>query len=243
MEQHIDFLTGRLFRRSVLVRREVSGPRRAPHPDRLGALHVASPIRLDPAASTDRLAAFKDERERPITTGDPIIRAAFERLASACPATVGVDALTGSAAAAPQVAAEVAARVRRGILTLVMTGRASISVLPLRVGRADHERPTAWRVARMEAASGQPWITTLGHAGIPTHPVLRALLPYLDGAHDRPALRARLTESMQCGAVALADLPPDSQPSREQLDAVVERCVDQTLRHLAHRAVLEPVAD
>ena len=83
MEQHIDFLTGRLFRRSVLVCRQATGPRRVPHPDRLGALHVASPIRLDAAQSTDRLATFKDDRERPITTGDPVIRAAFERLARA----------------------------------------------------------------------------------------------------------------------------------------------------------------
>jgi methyltransferase-like protein len=217
MEQHIDFLTGRLFRRSVLVRRQATGPRRVPHPDRLGALHVASPIRLDAAQSTDRLATFKDDRERPITTGDPVIRAAFERLARAYPATLSLDGLTASSTADPLVAA----RLRRGILTLVLAGRASISVLPLRVGHADHERPTAWHVVRMEAASGQPWITTLGHAGIPVHPVLRALLPHLDGAHDRPALRARLTESVQSGAVGLPDLPPDAQPSREQLDAVV----------------------
>jgi SAM-dependent methyltransferase len=241
-EQHIDFLTGRLFRRSVLVRQQpAAGPQRIPGPDRLRALHIASPIRLDIAQSTDRLAAFKDARERPITTADPVIRQAFERLARAYPATLQLDALTEPADGAPHVAAEIAARVRRAIFTMVLAGRASVSVLPLRVGHADHEHPTAWHVARAEAAAGQPWITTLGHVGVPAHPILRVLLPFLDGTHGRAALLACLADALQSGAVRVPELPPDQPPpSPERLGAIVELYLDQILRHLERHALLEP---
>ena len=242
MEQHIDFLTGRLFRRSVLVRRQQSaGPKRIPGPDQLTALHIASPLHIDTARTTDQLAAFKDNRGRPITTGEPVIRDAFERLARAYPATLTLDQLTTPPAATPHVAAEIEVRVRRAIFTMVLAGRASISVLPLRVGHANHEYPKAWHVARTEAASGQPWVTSLAHVGVPAHPILRALLPYLDGSHDRPALRARLTDAIQRGAVLVPELATD-QPSlsEEEFGAVVEHYVEQTLRHLARRALLEP---
>jgi SAM-dependent methyltransferase len=241
-EQHIDFLTGRLFRRSVLVRQQPTAClQRIPGPDRLSALHIASPICLDRAESTDRLVTFRDARERPIATGDPVIREAFERLARAYPATLPLDALTDLPDGAPHVAAEIEARVRRAIFTMVLAGRASISVLPLRVGHADHEHPTAWRVARAEAASGQPWVTTLGHAGVPAHPILRVLLPLLDGTHGRSALRARLADALQSGAVRVPELPADRPPpSRERLGAIIEQYLDQILRHLERHAVLEP---
>jgi hypothetical protein len=111
----------------------------------------------------------------------------------------------------------------------------------LRVGHADQERPRAWQVARTEAASGQPWITSVGHAGAPAHPILRALLPYLDGTHDRPALRARLADALRIGVVRVPELPADQAlPAQERLDAIAEQYAEQTLRHLARHALLEP---
>jgi hypothetical protein len=108
------------------------------------------------------------------------------------------------------------------------------------VGHADHEYPRAWRIARTEAASGQPWITSLGHTGVPAHSILRALLPHLDGTHDRPALRARLTDALRSGAVRVPELPThQSPPSPERLAGVVEQYLEQTLRHLERRALLE----
>jgi methyltransferase-like protein len=243
MEQHIDFLTGRLFRRSVLVRRQQSdGPKQIPGPDQLTGLHIASPIHLDAAQSTYQVATFSDDHERPITTADPVIRQAIERLARAYPATLSLDELTAFPGGEPHnIPAEVEARVRRAIFTMVLAGRASISVLPLRVGRADHEHPTAWHLARMEASSGQPWITSLHHAGVPAHPILKILLPYLDGAHDRSALRARLTDALQRGVASVPELAADQPPlSEEGFGAVVEQYVEQTLRHLARHALLEP---
>ncbi len=243
MEQHIDFLTGRLFRRSVLVRRrQTAGPQRIPEPDRLSALHIASPIRLDPAESTDQLAAFKDDRERPVTTGEPVIREAFERLATRISGNPHAGCTDRTPRGRPcGLGRGCEARVRSAVFTLVMAGRASISVVPLRVGHADHEHPSAWPVARAEAATNQPWITSLAHTGVPAHPILRALLPYLDGTHDRAALRARLADALQSGAVRIPELPADQPPpSQERLAGIVDQYLEQTLRHLERRALLEP---
>ena len=151
-EQHIDFLTGRLFRSSILVRRQ-SATRlpAAPDPDRLRPLHVASPLRLDAAQGNDQLAVFTDPQARPITTGDPLIQRALARLAAAYPATLTLDELAADPERNSDGIAEDEARIRQAVLTIVLAGRATVSVLPLRVGRAVQERPRAWPVARAEA--------------------------------------------------------------------------------------------
>jgi hypothetical protein len=93
----------------------------------------------------------------------------------------------------------------------------------------------------MEAALGQPWITSLRHAGVPAHPMLRTLLPHLDGAHNRSALRTLLMEAIQHGVVSVPEVSVDKPPlSEEELGNVVERYVEETLRYLARHALLEP---
>ena len=240
-EQHIDFLTGRLFRSSILVRRQ-SATRlpAAPDPDRLRPLHVASPLRLDAAQGSDQLAVFTDPQARPISTGDPLIQRALARLAAAYPATLALDELAADPERDSDGVADDEARIRRAVLTIVLAGRATVSVLPLRVGRAVQERPRVWPVARVEAASIQPWITTLRHGSAPAHPLLRVLLPHLDGTSDRTALRARLVEAFQTGALRVPELPADQPPpSPERLAEVAEHTVEQILHHLERNALLE----
>jgi len=168
---------------------------------------------------------FSNGRGPPIATGDPVVRRAFMGLAAAYPATVGLDELAAGATRA---------RIGDALLPLVLSGQASVSALPLQVGRAFDERPKVWAFARMEAASGQPWITSLGHVGVPVHPVLRALLPYLDGSHDRAALRALFIEAVAGGA------PGITEPPAERLDAVAGHHVEQTLHYCERHALLEP---
>ncbi len=235
-EQHIDFLTGRLFRSSILVRRQsASRLPPAPDPDRLHSLHVASPLRFDPALSKDQLTVFTDLQARPITTGEPAIQRALARLAAAYPMTLSMDELAADSETESLV--EDGARVRRAVLTIVLAGRATVSVLPLRVGRAAEQRPRVWSVARAEAASAQPWVTTLRHGAVPANPVLRILLPHLDGTNDRGALRALLVDALRGGALRVPELPADPSPGR--LAELAEEYVEQALHHLERNALLE----
>jgi len=245
-EQHIDFLTGRPFRCSVLVRRQPEDHLRLPNADRLRSLHLASPLSFDTVQTlqtggADRFAIFRDDRARAIATRDPVIHQALVCLAAAYPATLTLDELTASLGCDSTARAGIEARVCDALFSMVMAGQASVSVLPLRLGLATQTLPRAWVVARMEAVSGQPWITSLRHVGVPVYPILRVLLPYLDGTHDRSALRARLTGALQSGAVQLPEQPADNPPQPPQdSDSVVEHHVERALSYLARHALLEP---
>ena len=250
IEQHIDFLTGRPFRCSVLVRQQAANREpRLPSSDRLHSLHLASPGRLDavqnPGAggSPEQRPACKADHARSADTTDPIVHQALARLAAAYPATLTLNELAACPECDPKVHAGAAARLSDTLLAMVLAGQASVSALPLQVGLASQVRPRAWFVARQEAASGQPWVTSLRHAAVPAHPLLKALLPYLDGTHDRSALRARLMAALQSGAVRIPELPAGQPPpSHDHFGSVVGHHVERILNHLARHAVLEPDA-
>jgi methyltransferase-like protein len=235
-EQHVDFLTGRLFRRSVLVRRQsATKPTARPDPALLRRLHVASQIRFDAAQSDDRLSVFTDRQARPISTADPLVSQTLKRLEAAYPDTLTLGELVGGPTDEVRVA--------RAILTILLAGRGSVSVLPVRVGRASDVVPRAWAVARAEAGSIQPWITTLLHGAVPASPILRLLLPLLDGTNDRAAVSACLAEALQTGAVAVPELPPGQpSPPDDRLDGLAERYFTDILDYLERNALLEPAA-
>ena len=247
-EQHIDFLTGRPFRCSVLVRRQPAAQRPfVPNATRLRPLHLASPVRFDPAqdsgatGNTEQPAAFGDDRARLIATGDPVVRQALARLATAYPATVTVNELIAGTAHDVPGRAESEAGLCDALFAMVMAGQATAAAVPLRVGRATDARPCAWRVARMEAASGQPWITSLVHSCVPMRPILMTLLPYCDGAHDHAALRMRLAAALESGVVQVAELPADQPaPSHERLALVAGSYLERMLHYLSRHALLEP---
>jgi hypothetical protein len=201
---------------------------------------VAAPLRLDPAQSDDQLTVFTDQQARPITTGEPAIQRALARLAAAYPMTLACDELAGDPERGSGGLDEAEARIRQAVLTIVMAGRATVSVLPLQVGRAAQERPRVWSVARAEAASVQPWITTLRHGAVPASPILRLLLPQLDGTNDRTVLRALLIEALRGGVLRVPEIPADQPPpSRQRLSEVAGQYVEQTLDHLERNALLE----
>jgi hypothetical protein len=232
-EQDIDFLTGRLFRRSVLVRQQPSRSQPlVPNPGQLQSLHVSSPLRRDAAASTANAAVFTDDQARPVTILDPEIAEAIARLGEAYPGTLVLDQLS------PEGDQAIAERIRRAVFALVMTGRTSVSSLPLSVGRGHEPRPIAWPVARAEAAVGQPWVTSLLHTGVPALPVLKLLLPILDGTRDREALREAVISALQAGTIPMPASETSASPG--SVAEIAEQCVEQSLAYLRRGALLQP---
>ncbi len=239
-EQRIDLLTGRPFRCSVLVRQQAAIRHPLPSAERLRPLHMSSPLHFDAAGSTDGTAMFRNGRIHLIENGDPVARRALECLAAAYPSTVTLDKLVAASAGDTMDADSIRARIGDALLPLVLSGQASVSILPLQLGHAADERPKVWAFARMEAASGQPWITSLRHVGVPVRPILRALLPYLDGLHDQATLCALFAGAITSGALNVPELPADQPfPSPERLNAVAGHHVEQTLRYCARQALLE----
>ena len=230
-EQRLDLFSGRPFRRSFLVKAETASSLGAPKPERLKGLYVTSRLIPDPARTKDRTIAFVDGRGRSIATQTPCIGRALMQLATAYPATVSIDALTG---AGPD-----SIRVAKVLLRLLSEGRATVSTLPLAVGGGTEARPRAWALARAEAAMGQPFVTSMRHIAVELPRVAVGVTARLDGTNDRNALAQWLARAIAAGAVHLPDQKAPL-PGGEALVAVAHSHVEETLRHLAMGAVLLP---
>jgi methyltransferase-like protein len=241
-EQLIDFTTGRPFRNSVLVRRHPDSARRSP-PDagRLRALHLSSPMRRESAQAAKAQANPAGDSGPGWIAG---IDAALARLAAAYPATLSVDELVAQPGQDSEAPADFATRLCDALFPMVLAGQVSISVRPVRAGHASEQRPRAWAVARREAGLDQPWMTSLRHAAVPLTPILRVLLPHIDGMHERAALCARLAAALRSGMVEVAELPRGGPPPPiEQFGLIVEHYVERVLQYLAMHGLLEPPAD
>lgn len=59
-------------------------------------------------------------------------------------------------------------------------------------------------LARRQLSQGQTKVTNLRHERVKLDPISQALLPYLDGTHDRTALR-QLAAHVAAGDLTLAD--------------------------------------
>jgi SAM-dependent methyltransferase/methyltransferase-like protein len=240
LEQCKDFFSGRPFRRSILTRTgHAPGAATKPTSDRLRTLHVTSRLQTDPAQTTVQASVYKDARGRAVTAKDPAVRNALANLAKAYPASVPVLELLEASAAGSEGLndAKFGARVCNALFTLIAAGQAGVSAVPQKTGLAMAERPCVWSVARIEAASGQRWVTNLHHDPIALHPVAASLLPHVDGTNDRRKLQSVLANAIQSGAISVPALQ-DGGLESAGLEALTARQVDQTLNYLAMNALL-----
>jgi methyltransferase-like protein len=244
-EQYIDFFSGRPFRRSLLVKSaQVSKIERTLRPQRLRSLHFASQLRPDSAASKGASAVFT-HGQRSMTTNDPVVRRAMESLAAAYPATRSLEELIGVIGTndTPNFPADRSAletRLLDALFKAVAASHVSVSTSPLKVGRAAAARPTVCKVARLQAASGQGWASSLQHRAVALHPAMRLLLPFLDGSQDRSALQHRLAEALRNRQITIEQLSNDgahADPAR--LEAVAATMLDHMLRYLEENALLD----
>jgi SAM-dependent methyltransferase len=232
-EQNADFVTGRTFRRSILVRAARAGGTRSADPLRLRRLHFSAPLQLDEAQSTAQLCVYKDARGRHIRAEDGAVRRALHLLAQRYPSTHTLEELVADDAQSE-------ARVCEALLLLVGAGQVDASSLPLVAGRADSERPCVWPHARLEAAGGQRWISSQRHASVAVNPVVSVLLPHIDGSNDCAALATRLCAALRRKEIAVPELRADEAPwAQARVREVAAQYVHSTIGYLAANALLE----
>jgi len=191
LQQHIDFFSGRPFRRSLLVRDGRAGTRPAEiMSDCLRGFHVAADITA--TVSKDKRTAFKDSRGRLITPKHADAVRMLKALADAYPATLTLAEL------APPQKQQAALK---ALFAMLAKGQLTISTTALDVGGAAALHPRAWSVARREAENGQPWATGLHHVPVKLPPALGKLVTLMDGARDRAALlEATIAKGDEAGA-------------------------------------------
>jgi methyltransferase-like protein/2-polyprenyl-3-methyl-5-hydroxy-6-metoxy-1,4-benzoquinol methylase len=236
-EQYMDFLRNRTFRATLLCHQELQLDRRV-EPQRLEGCHLGLDQRLelpDDLSAPSKPAEFRSSQQV-ITVNNAATKFALAHLNAAWPGFVPFGDLADEAL---QAAEPVGGDADRGRLTsdlmmLLANRLVRSAVEPPPCVAAAGRYPTTTPLARLQAQRSDP-ITNRRHEpiGLP-RPVL-ALLPYLDGAHDRRSLEEVLELRFAEGHFELEeDGRPVERPSRE----TIGRVLDQALRVLADAALL-----
>lgn len=214
VEQLMDFLKNRSFRRAVLCRDTLELPRRLA-PDALAGMYVSADIKALPRQGTEG-QRFVSASGGEFETADPFLCEVLRILIDIFPEATTPEVLTESARAAvgdrgtsPE---EDLASVLETVLRLygVSIDLMSLRTTPVPCTRSLSDRPTASSYARLQAASGVREVVNQRHERVLMDEVAGALLPFLDGTRDRAALIEALT--LMLGPAAAEDPEADRVP-------------------------------
>src|SRR5262245_2282388 len=207
LEQYMDFVKGRSFRRSLLVKAAQAGKTdRSLQPARAKAMHVSGRFaRIGTGRGT---WAFESARGGTLTTGNEVVRRALVKLSEVFPATRTARELAAEVRALDQEST-----ILDAVFTLMLAGLVDVSSVPLRASAAAASRPKpkAGRLARLDAQQGSAWTTDPAHDMVPLDAVCAVLLPFLDGLHDREALKTKLLAAAGEGRLRLDEATADAQ--------------------------------
>jgi SAM-dependent methyltransferase/methyltransferase-like protein len=242
MEQYIDFLVGRTFRQTLLVRRDQAERiQRMLRNEMARSLHISGQLVLDPGASSNGRWLFRALNGRAVTATSHAARRAIEIVSAAFPATRGLDEICAELSVSdPDVGAAARADILNVLFQLIVYGLALPSSIPVRTGRATAERPVAWSIARADAAAGWKWTTNLRHETVPLDIITLELLPHLDGSYTHPMLGERLMDAIRAGRIRMQDETSKQPIAGDALATSVARHVELGIGRLAAAALLEP---
>jgi SAM-dependent methyltransferase len=242
MEQYIDFLVGRTFRQTLLVRRDQAQRiQRGLRYEMARSLHVSGQLGMEAGANSAGPWRFHASTGRGVSVTTNPSRRAIEVLSAAFPETRSLDEICAELSVSdPGIVAAAQAEILNVMFQLIVYGLASPSSIPVRTGKATAQRPVAWPIARADAAAGSKSTANLGHAAVPLDIITVELLPYLDGSHTRPMLAERLMNAIRSGRINMQDPATNQLLTGKALEASVAAHVDLAIGRLAAAALLEP---
>ena len=191
-QQYIDFFTGRPFRRALLVRDgRVEANAETINVANLRNLNFAAELVPEHKSTSGEGETYLDTKGRKLTPKDPQANALLARLASAFPSTLSLKDLMDSHSGQAKLEADIL----KTMLGMMGRGQASAFAVPLHVAKGNGEKPIAWAMARLDAQTKQPWVTSQHHRAVRLFPSLALLLPLMDGTRDRAQLQAILADT------------------------------------------------
>jgi methyltransferase-like protein/SAM-dependent methyltransferase len=245
-EQYLDFLTNRMFRRTLLCHADVE-VQRSLSPELVRDLYVASgALPVAEAAgvdiSGDTVEDFRSVDNATLSTDHPTTKAAMLYLQEVWPRAVafqdlvvGARDLAGAGAIdRQQDAFLLAANLLRayGYSTHLVALHAYVPPAKSEIS----SRPVASAVARIQAQDSD-LVTNLWHERVDLDDFDRALLQFMDGAHDHDALVREMTDLVPDGVLA-TEREEVQVDGRDQLRNLVVTEVDIRLRRLAGESLL-----
>ena len=220
-QQYLDFAVNRTFRQSLLVNAErAAGAARGIVRERLAPLHFAAHLPCQSGSTRlDGSEQAYGTPDRPgVSSAFAGVKLAADALTRAWPGTLSREALLADVAAhLPDASAPPRATLETAIdellAYLAQRGLVRLREHPVPLAGVPGEFPRLEAGARRQLDALAPGEHTLGnlwHESVDVTPAERALLPLLDGRHDRAALLG-----------ALEALPAAARPAGTTLDALL----------------------
>lgn len=250
MEQYMDFLYNRSFRKTLICHREVELNRNVQAtPEALAPFVIASQAR--PASETPDIQGrtveqFRIQEGAALTSDHPVTKAAMCHLQAIAPQGIRFDTLLaeasaqvyGTAGPSPAQAREDAQLLATSLLRGFSYHTSLVELhcyLPAFVTEAS-ERPLASPYARLQGQE-RTIVTNLRHERVTLDPFTRHLLPLLDGNHTREQLLAEFMARARNEEVAFTY---QGQPIHEEnkRQEIASQQLEISLRFLAEAALL-----
>jgi methyltransferase-like protein/cyclopropane fatty-acyl-phospholipid synthase-like methyltransferase len=237
LEQFVDFLRSRTFRRTLLCHHE-NPIVRTPQPSVIEPLFVsalARPESTSPDITSDKPEKFILDDGTTATTNVPLFKAALVELCRQWPQPVAFPALAASIFEQLQIPLSqheaVSALLASFLVSGYTTHLVALHAQPFPFTLSVSERPRASALARL-VATGQSPIPSLRHRSVPLSAIDRLVLIQTDGTRT-PA------EIAQQVRPKLNDLPPSDADPSPPADQDAEKVVHTSLERLARSSLLE----
>jgi len=237
MEQYIDFVRGRPFRRSVLCHAAAKPTPEAVangvHRLMIRARVASAEASPEDAARGPGVTSFQTPEGVKVTTNNPLVIAILTALMDATPEAVPFDDLRRRVserfAASRQTSDVDDEALASALLACTRGAFVEFRVLPSPLVSRPGLRPKASTLARWQALSFEE-VTTLAHSYYKLVGIERFLIAHLDGTKDRAQLVRHTEHAFTSGDLTL----PGFVPTSESLAAIV----DEVLGRLARAGLL-----
>lgn len=236
LEQHMDIFTGRLFRQTLLIRKEREEQCvRSLTPKTMEGLHfLAHPSFALTREEADK-AVFGDSSGTWFSTSDAGVRAALQALVARLPGSSSVDELIGSVGEEHVLmAGDLRSNVEDALFRMSLVGLLRPSTEPTAVAARLTAKPVACPFLRSDAAAGVVYSANLRHESIMLDVVAQVVTPLLDGSNDRQALIEAVIAAQKQGRIFFWRdnvLVTDESDVAECAATHVDRILDYLLRN------------
>jgi methyltransferase-like protein/cyclopropane fatty-acyl-phospholipid synthase-like methyltransferase len=245
LEQYMDFLRNRLFRQTLLCRKDQTLERPA-QARRLQDLCVATQTEIETNIDPENpeRVAFK-RGQSVIKTTNAVVKAAMTMMKNAWPACIPFLELASAATSVGKDTSTVVQgdmfsphtqHLAETLLRCLTTGHVDLHSTPSRFITTVSQRPRTSELARHQVAEG-PKVTDRKHATVTLDDFHRQALELCDGKHDRRQILERLVDRARSGRLQLhrdGQRLTDPAAVREALTPLV----DQALKTFAEKALL-----
>jgi methyltransferase-like protein/ubiquinone/menaquinone biosynthesis C-methylase UbiE len=240
-EQYRDFISGRLFRRSILCHAGLP-VLMEPSLDVIPSLRASPLVKAvnpNPDVTSEAVEEFRGEREIGLTTKAPIVKTALVTLYEAWPRALTFDELWARIEQRLAPVGGAGATRERLVQVLLSCYEAQLADLhtcePQFVTHLS-ERPIASPVARVLALTEQ-YVPNQRHLSLKLDDFERIVLAKLDGTRDRAALLETIAESVAQGELEF-QAPDGSAGIAVDQREVIEENLGACLEKLAKSALL-----